>query len=74
MKEVGPVIRERRLKLDLTQKQLSQVIGVSREHIKNIELRRNSSSVPVFRKVLEVLNMDMPCLIKVLNTQNLVMN
>lgn len=56
--KIGKILRERRLKLGLTQNQLAKKIGIRRESIRDVELERRNFSVKNLRKVLKALNLD----------------
>ncbi|MBI4010301.1 MAG: helix-turn-helix domain-containing protein [Candidatus Aenigmarchaeota archaeon] len=70
VKDLGPILRKRRFELGLSQNQFGKKIGIRRENIRDVELMKRNFSVKNFRKILEALNLDIPYLLKVLNTQN----
>ncbi|MEM7814613.1 MAG: helix-turn-helix domain-containing protein, partial [Candidatus Aenigmatarchaeota archaeon] len=57
VKEIGPILRRRRLKLGLSQNQLAKKIGIRRENIRDVELSKRCFSVKNFIKVLKSLNL-----------------
>ncbi|MCS7106088.1 MAG: helix-turn-helix domain-containing protein [Candidatus Aenigmarchaeota archaeon] len=62
--KVGVILRERRLELKLSQKQLAKKLGVSREHLRDVELGKRCFSVKMFRKILKVLGLNIKSLLK----------
>jgi len=67
IKEVAEILKKRRKQLNLTQKQVAGLVGVCREHIRDIENGRRYGSVKIFRKVLKALNIDVKYLLSKLN-------
>ena len=63
VKEVGPILRERRIQLGLTQNQLAKIVGIRRENIRDVELGKRCFSVKNFRKILNALNIDVEFLL-----------
>ncbi len=53
---LGKLLKIRRLEMGLTQKELGDAIGTTREAIKGVELGKSHFSVKNFRKVLEATN------------------
>jgi DNA-binding XRE family transcriptional regulator len=64
VKEVGPILRRRRLELGLSQNQLARKVGIRRENIRDVELMKRCFSVKNFRKILEALNLDVEEILK----------
>jgi len=64
IKEVGPILREKRLQLNLSQNQFAKIIGIRRENIRNVELCKRHFSVKSFRKILKALNLDIMYLLE----------
>jgi DNA-binding XRE family transcriptional regulator len=64
VKEVGPILRKRRLELGLSQNQLARKVGIRRENIRDVELMKRCFSVKNFRKILEALNLDVEEILK----------
>ena len=64
VKEVGPILRKRRLELGLSQNQLARKIGIRRENIRDVELMKRCLSVKNFRKILEALDLDVEEILK----------
>jgi DNA-binding XRE family transcriptional regulator len=58
IKEIGSILRERRLQLGLSQNQLAKKIGIRRENIRDVELCKRHFRVENFRKVLKALNLN----------------
>jgi DNA-binding XRE family transcriptional regulator len=67
VKEVGPILRERRLELGLSQNQLAKKIGIRRENIRDVELMKKHFSVKNFRKILKALNLSINEILEKLN-------
>ncbi len=70
IKEIGPILREKRLRLELSQNQLGKRIDIRRENIRDVELMKRNFRVKNFRKILNALNLDIDDLLKNLNTIN----
>jgi DNA-binding XRE family transcriptional regulator len=64
VKEVGPILRRRRLELGLSQNQLARKVGIRRENIRDVELMKRCFSVKNFRKILEALDLDVEEILK----------
>jgi DNA-binding XRE family transcriptional regulator len=64
VKEVGPILRKRRLELGLSQNQLARKVGIRRENIRDVELMKRCFSVKNFRKILEALDLDVEEILK----------
>jgi DNA-binding XRE family transcriptional regulator len=54
VKEIGPILRRKRLELGLSQNQLAKKVGIRRENIRDVELEKRNLSVKNFRKILNV--------------------
>ncbi len=68
VKEVGKILREKRLELGLSQNQLAKLSGIRRENIKNVELQKRNFSVRNFKKILKALKLNVKdILIKLLS-------
>lgn len=63
VKETARIIKLRRKQLNLTQKYVSGLVKVTREHIRDIENGRRYGSVKSFRKVLKALNIEIKYLL-----------
>ncbi len=50
---IGPILRQRRLGMGLTQKQLGEMVGIRRENIRDVELGKRHFCVDNFKKVLD---------------------
>jgi DNA-binding XRE family transcriptional regulator len=66
VKEIGPILKGRRLELGLSQNQLAKKIGIRRENIRDVELMKRNFSVKNFRKILETLNLDVDEILKMI--------
>lgn len=55
---IGYILRQRRLEMGLSQKQLGEIIGIRRENIRDVELGKRHFCVKNFRKTLEVANLN----------------
>jgi DNA-binding XRE family transcriptional regulator len=64
VKEVGPILRRRRLELGLSQNQLARKVGIRRENIRDVELMKRCFSVKNFRKILEALDLSVEEILK----------
>ena len=53
VKEIGRIFKEKRKELGLTQSQLAKRIGISREHIRDIENEKRRGSVRVVREIMK---------------------
>lgn len=67
VKEVGRILRKRRMELGLSQSQLAKKVGVSREGIRDVELGKRCFSVKNFKKILNVLGLRTFTILKLLN-------
>ncbi len=56
-KEIGFLLKERRKQLGLTQKQLANKIGISREHVRDVENGKRNASISNLRKMLRFLGL-----------------
>jgi ribosome-binding protein aMBF1 (putative translation factor) len=64
VKEVGPILRKRRLELGLSQNQLARKVGIRIENIRDVELMKICFSVKNFRKILEALYLNVEEILK----------
>jgi DNA-binding XRE family transcriptional regulator len=69
MKEIAKIFKEKRKQLNLTQKQVAELVGVCREHVRDIENGRRYGSVQIFRKVLKALNIEIKYLLNELENK-----
>jgi hypothetical protein len=67
VKEVGPILREKRLQLNLSQNQFGRKVGMRRENIRDVELSKRHFKVENFRKVLNSLDLKPEFLLNKLN-------
>lgn len=56
---IGNIIRERRLSLKITQKELSKKVGKSQQLICDIEAGRKNPSINTLFKIAKVLNLSL---------------
>ncbi|MBI2547682.1 MAG: helix-turn-helix transcriptional regulator [Candidatus Aenigmarchaeota archaeon] len=70
IKLIGPILREKRSELGLSQNQLGNKIGIRRENIRDVELMKRNFGVKNFRKILEALDLDIDYLLTQLNLNN----
>ncbi|KXB06655.1 hypothetical protein AKJ51_03270 [candidate division MSBL1 archaeon SCGC-AAA382A20] len=54
--KVGEIFKKKRGELDYTQKEVAEKVGISREHIRDVENCKRHASVPIFKKILDVFN------------------
>lgn len=59
LQQVGSLIREARLKADLTQKELAQKLGVSAPTVNKYENNGQQVTIEVLSKIAHVLNFDL---------------
>jgi DNA-binding XRE family transcriptional regulator len=71
VKEIGPILRRKRLELGLSQNQLAKKVGIRRENIRDVELEKRNLSVKNFRKILNVLKINVKYLLKELTNMKL---
>jgi DNA-binding XRE family transcriptional regulator len=55
---IGKIIKERRGKLKISQGQLAKKVDTTRDYIKQIERGRRYPSVPLFKKILSAIKID----------------
>ena len=55
---IGSRLRKERLDRNITQKQLADMIGVSKASISSYEKNQRTPTLDVFEKMIDVLNMD----------------
>jgi DNA-binding XRE family transcriptional regulator len=67
VKEVANILKEKRKELGLKQKEVAKLVGVCREHARDVENGKRRASVSIFRRVLKALNLDITYLLKELN-------
>lgn len=70
---VGKILKEKRKKLGLTQRKIAEKVGVTKHHITEIEAGRKYMSLKCFKKVLEILKIDINKLLDnvfILNKKN----
>ncbi len=62
--EVGPILRETRLKLGLSQNQFGGKVGMRRENIRDVEMMKRHFLAKNFRKAVEALGLDAPIILE----------
>jgi DNA-binding XRE family transcriptional regulator len=70
VKEIGPILRKKRLQLGLSQNQLARKVGIRRENIRDVELGKRNFSVKNFRKILKALSLNVAYLLRELKIDN----
>jgi transcriptional regulator with XRE-family HTH domain len=65
--QIGKIIQERRDYLDLTQKDVAEMAGISFKSISEIELGIRNPSLNTLKSVLDVLGLDLSVQIKSMN-------
>lgn len=63
-KEISKKIKSRREELDFSQKDLSELTGISERTIRSIENGEGSTSILSWHKILDVLGLEMKILFK----------
>ena len=58
MKEVGKILREKRIELGYSQSNLAKIGGIKRETLKNVELMKRRFSVKNLKKVLNAMKLN----------------
>jgi hypothetical protein len=66
-KQIGKIIQERRDYLNLTQKDVAEMAGITFKSISEIELGIRNPSINTLNKVLGVLGLEISVQIKTLN-------
>lgn len=64
---IGDILRQKRLEMGLTQKQLGERVGIRRENIRDVELGKRHFCVNNFRKVLSVAGLETVYLLETLS-------
>jgi ribosome-binding protein aMBF1 (putative translation factor) len=67
VREIGSLLRKRRLELGLSQNQLAKKIGIRRENIRDVELGKRNFGVENLRKVLNALKINPKYLLEKMN-------
>jgi transcriptional regulator with XRE-family HTH domain len=65
--QIGTIIKERRDYLNLTQKDVAEMAGITFKSISEIELGIRNSSINTLNKVLDVLGLELSVQIKTMN-------
>jgi len=66
-KQIGKIIQERRDYLNLTQKDVAEMAGITFKSISEIELGIRNPSINTLNKVLDVLGLELSLQIKTMN-------
>jgi transcriptional regulator with XRE-family HTH domain len=66
-KQIGKIIQERRDYLNLTQKDVAEMAGITFKSISEIELGIRNPSINTLNKVLDVLGLELSVQIKTMN-------
>ena len=61
MKDYREIIKNKRKKLGLSQKQLAKLVGITQPFMNEIEHGKKSPSVEVLQKICQVLSIEMFC-------------
>ena len=64
---IGKIIQERRVYLNLTQKDVAEMAGITFKSISEIELGIRNPSINTLNKVLDVLGLELSVQIKTMN-------
>jgi transcriptional regulator with XRE-family HTH domain len=67
-KQIGKIIQERRDYLNLTQKDVAEMAGITFKSISEIELGIRNPSINTLNKVLDVLGLELSVQIKTMNS------
>lgn len=62
-KEIGSNIKVCRIRKNLKQAQLAEIVGVSSQHISHIECRRTTVSLPLLISIAQALSVDLYALL-----------
>jgi y4mF family transcriptional regulator len=65
--QIGTIIKERRDYLNLTQKDVAEMAGITFKSISEIELGIRNPSINTLNKVLDVLGLELSVQIKTMN-------
>jgi y4mF family transcriptional regulator len=66
-KQIGKTIQQRRVHLNLTQKDVAEMAGITFKSISEIELGIRNPSINTLNKILEVLGLELSVQIKLMN-------
>jgi len=61
LKSYRDIIKDKRVKLGLTQNQLAKLAGISQPFMNEIESGRKAPSIDVLQKICDVLSIEMFC-------------
>ncbi len=64
---IGKTIQQRRIYLNLTQKDLAEMAGITFKSISEIELGIRNPSINTLNRILEVLGLELSVQIKLMN-------
>ena len=65
--QIGKTIQQRRIYLNLTQKDVAEMAGITFKSISEIELGIRNPSINTLNKILEVLGLELSVQIKLMN-------
>ena len=65
--QIGKTIQQRRIYLNLTQKDVAEMSGITFKSISEIELGIRNPSINTLNKILEVLGLELSVQIKLMN-------
>jgi transcriptional regulator with XRE-family HTH domain len=58
VKEIGKILRERRIELCYSQSNLAKIAGIRRENLRDVELMKRRFSVKNLKKVLNAMKLN----------------
>jgi len=65
--QIGKIIQQRRIYLNLTQKDVAEMAGITFKSISEIELGIRNPSINTLNKILEVLGLELSVQLKLMN-------
>jgi len=65
--QIGKTIQQRRIYLNLTQKDVAEMAGITFKSISEIELGIRNPSINTLNKILEVLGLELSVQLKLMN-------
>jgi len=63
-REIGQIVKERRKYLNITQKDLSEIVGIGLRSLINIENGRGNPTLNQVQKIVEALGLEMKIEVK----------
>ena len=61
MKDYREIVKNKRVKLGISQTKLSKLIGITQQHMSEIESGRKSPSIEVLQRICDTLSIEMFC-------------